>query len=344
MKVTREHPPQSNAVISTVHKPAETGFSPSVIDAASHKLGLVAARANEAAKVVADGGALDPADHLVTKPEIVHYAANFAADDSKGASEELLKLYQPEHKDVTLPEAFAPVRREVWAKFPGGYAEYRDMPQEHRAAAHKLYELFDFDGERVSTVPPSYEFSVKQIDKALAKPEHVETLRALTGDYEHTPPAIVGQLEALKQYLNTAGESRDLVPSESKTPVYAKKLPVAHAHVELVTFGSLENVGNAGSRAQFNWVNRYLQVKADEGTSVILRAESAGQRGDVLVGEQTVKDREGMVDVIKFPGIRAGEPTRLTVAVVKGGKIIECVEIDIPANPIKEKVTIVHAD
>ena len=127
MKTTRNEHGVLRPTEFTIERPAADGFHTGILATASERLGRMAAKANAASAAGGNGQTLD-VDGMVTKDEVVRFAAsNTAKPQQHAATLELLKLFEPEVRHVTLPTAHAPVTRERLRGAEPGQDKTRDF-------------------------------------------------------------------------------------------------------------------------------------------------------------------------------------------------------------------------
>jgi hypothetical protein len=392
MKIDRHASPQfGSARTVAIESPAPRAFSSATLDDVGASIGNVAHSADKASVAGGDGAALD-VDGFVTEAEARRFHADFATRPStQRAAALLVGMYAPATSvDVTLPKALAPIVRRHTLDFPDQAARLRELPEHLRAAAHVALDVANHvDNDHEGGVSRSRfnaeaVIDVDTITAALA-PGNRELLREASNDMVATPK-VVGQLEALREHITTASTTKDFVPKNP--PEYVARLPLQKVKLELVTFGTLENrlpIGPAGrpgtttitppqsfdggrvvmgggvshtpgtSQAYAVEVNRYFQLEAREGLTVVLKTETAGatvygrratRTSELVLDGKEVEQVEGNVrnvslkkqDIIDLAGIAEGAPTTLLAYVFDGDKLVESAEFKLPANPIVEQV------
>lgn len=367
-----------NARTATIELPATRAFSTATLDDIGRGLGRVGLDADRASIQGGDGGAKE-VDGYVTEAESHRFLTDFANEGkSKVSAHALLQLFKPQTAvDVTLPKAIAPVTLRHTMTFPDGAARLKDLPEHLKAAAHVAIDVAQhIDDGAAGHVERSLfnglaVVNFDDIDTALA---HVDSLRNATNDVVAEPKA-VAQLKSLQEHLTTASTTQRFVPQNP--PEYAAPMPLKSVKLELVTFGTLQTalpIGPAGrpgtthtsapqsfdggrvsmngtvthtqgtSQAYAVEVNRYFQLQAPEGLTVVLKTETAGPS---IYGRPGLRTSELVLDgqagkkqnIIDLAGIAEGAPTTLVALVFDGEKLVESAQIKLPHNPIVERAT-----
>jgi hypothetical protein len=379
MKIDRHSSDVGPARTVTIEAPAQRAFSPVTLDEVGATLGAVAGNADRASVEGGDGAA-SAVDGFVTEAEARRYQRDFATGPStRPAAALLVDMYTPATSvDVTLPQAVAPIIRRQTLTCPDQAARLSELPDHLRSAAHIALDVvahIDSGDEGAISRSRFDAHAVVDVDviAAALAPANLELLRDASNDMV-IAPKVVGELEALRLHLTTASTTKDFVPTHP--PEYVARLPLKHATLELITFGTLQNMlplGPAGhpgtttitpphsfdggrvviggrvsqtpgtSQAYAVQVNRYFQVQAREGLTVVLKTETAGAtvygRQGTRTSELVLDGNDRKQDIIGLAGIAEGAPTTLLAYIFDGQKLVESAQFKLPANPIVERVT-----